>query len=159
MIVFTVPAYPPLAPFREEHTWGRVLKHIQVLMHGFSPEFLENLLELNKTILETAPTITAEERTGIKAALEEGMGVIRARQRDPSAIIDHLDELHFARRRALRLKHHIPDEDPAVLRVVEPPTDYPTGDTDDEEDEDEMYSSSDVGCPSSFHPLDLPHTN
>jgi hypothetical protein len=142
---FEVLGYPPLKPSRDIYTWGRILKHIQVLMLSTAPKFLENLLLLHNEILESTASITTEERTEMEKAMESSLSDIRAMEQDPSVTLSRLEELHFARRQALRLQYQIIDE-PSSQTASNGFNEYEMVDFDDDE-EDDMSSGSDVRCP------------
>ncbi|RPA84056.1 hypothetical protein BJ508DRAFT_413074 [Ascobolus immersus RN42] len=133
-----VPAYPALRPSRGKYTWGRVLTHSGVHMLSTSADFLENLLRLHLEILEASSLIPAQEKESMTEELEWALRNIRASERDTSVMIRRIEELHFVRRRSLRLEF-LPNEEP----------EYPThigvfgAGLTESDDEDDMSSDSD----------------
>lgn len=68
-----VSGYPDLIPFRDPHTWCRMMQHVVVVMSSDAPEFLEALVELNTVALAEAVQygiISAETRESRANELE-----------------------------------------------------------------------------------------
>lgn len=66
----TVSGYPPNIPGRDHYTWCRVMQHVQVLMLSDSPEFLEEMMQLDHSIRAHIASANVSELI-VKQGLEE----------------------------------------------------------------------------------------
>lgn len=93
-----VPGYPALIPFRDPHTWCRMMQHVVVSMSSDAPEFLEALVELNTAVLAEAVQcgiISAETRASRAEELEVVVEQILAARK--AEITERLRRLYLER--------------------------------------------------------------